>query len=457
MGKHSEQEASERFSEYLAAAEAADAAGDADALPASPGEATWPDLASLALELQRLPVASPSPVFRAQGYSALMQEIQRTPTWRVRVRSFVLSVAGRRPQLAPAWVSLAAALIVCLAAGGVVRAADATVPGDALYGVKTTIEDLRLSVTPAEGDVALHARFAQRRLDELSTLVAAGRYDDAPVAIAGYGEQVNGALSSLTNVGAADQPHRARLALELENALVRQSEALNALAEQMPAALQPVVREAQSDSASARDALKQPAAGGAPAQPSATPEPQREISTPARAVPADVVATSMPEPAASATPTATSEPRVLPGGSLPSGTPPAPRDGSGENPLPAPRKGVRDAPLTPQPPQQPGGGQLPPATPEPGATTPVPRATAELPPATGGSRGPTPASTSPAGTPPAPPAPQGSPQPPGAGWNGSQQPQPVPPQPPASTPSVAGSVPGGSMSPAGPTPAPIAR
>lgn len=67
--------------------------------------------------------------------------------------------------------------------GGTVAAADASLPGSPVYGVKLSLEEFRLAVaTEPEADVDLYIRFAQERLREMARLVETGRAaDDAPL------------------------------------------------------------------------------------------------------------------------------------------------------------------------------------------------------------------------------------------------------------------------------------
>jgi len=85
------------------------------------------------------------------------------------------------PRLA---TSLAIALIFLLSGTGLVSASNGALPGDNLYPVKRSWEDLRLLFvsTPEERE-GLESEFEQERLDEISELLTEGRKE--PIAFAG--------------------------------------------------------------------------------------------------------------------------------------------------------------------------------------------------------------------------------------------------------------------------------
>jgi len=85
------------------------------------------------------------------------------------------------PRLA---ASMAITLVFLLSATGLVSASNGALPGDSLYPVKRSWEDLRLLlVFSPEKRVGLESEFEQERLDEISELLTEGRYE--PIAFAG--------------------------------------------------------------------------------------------------------------------------------------------------------------------------------------------------------------------------------------------------------------------------------
>ena len=85
------------------------------------------------------------------------------------------------PRLA---TSLALALVFLLSGTGLVSASTGALPGDHLYPVKRSWEDLRLFfMFSPEGREGLESEFEQERLDEISSLLNKGRNE--PIAFAG--------------------------------------------------------------------------------------------------------------------------------------------------------------------------------------------------------------------------------------------------------------------------------
>lgn len=87
--------------------------------------------------------------------------------------------------------SLALALIFIFSGVGLVRASSDALPGDNLYRVKRTWEDVRLLLMfDAEGREGLAYEFEMKRLEEVSKLLAEGRF--TTVSFTGVVEQIDG-------------------------------------------------------------------------------------------------------------------------------------------------------------------------------------------------------------------------------------------------------------------------
>ncbi len=81
--------------------------------------------------------------------------------------------AGFMPRFAMGF--LAAAIVAVLLSTGAVAASGSALPGDPLYGLKRTVENVRLGLSSGAGQKVLTDQFAQRRLDEINQLLSAGR------------------------------------------------------------------------------------------------------------------------------------------------------------------------------------------------------------------------------------------------------------------------------------------
>lgn len=162
---------------------------------------------------------------------------QHAPSWLEKIALFRLSF-GQRALLAS--VSLAAAILVLLfgSAGMTGLAARSALPGDALYPVKTSLEDTRLNLTSsAARQVELQLSYAQHRLDELELLIAQGRYSDVEMATQGFDLHIQNALSSLENLALANPSSAVQHAAKISADLTRYAQALSGLTENVPDAV----------------------------------------------------------------------------------------------------------------------------------------------------------------------------------------------------------------------------
>ena len=143
-----------------------------------------------------------------------------------------------RPVARPIVIGLAAVLLTAMAAGGTTVAATNSLPGNPLYWVKTTKENITLRLPRSDIQTAkMHAGLAQERGKEMRRLIAKGRIDEAEL-VAG---RMRGHLSkSAVHAGVVvpantvemplrtDQPHMTRNALELRARLERDGRVLRA-------------------------------------------------------------------------------------------------------------------------------------------------------------------------------------------------------------------------------------
>ena len=116
---------------------------------------------------------------RAVGATASSSEAMRLGRQRLLQRAAQLRPAKRAslvPRLQRLVFSLALALVFLFSGTGLVQASSSTLPGDNLYPVKRTWEDVRLVFvrTPSHRD-ALEGEYEQERLDEVSELLQKGR------------------------------------------------------------------------------------------------------------------------------------------------------------------------------------------------------------------------------------------------------------------------------------------
>jgi hypothetical protein len=78
-------------------------------------------------------------------------------------------------------------MLSLLSGGGVVLAAEASLPGEGLYPLKTATEYVRVGLTfDASKEASLHLQFAQEHLVACAIVASQGRYEDALTALRNY-------------------------------------------------------------------------------------------------------------------------------------------------------------------------------------------------------------------------------------------------------------------------------
>ena len=136
--------------------------------------------------------------------------------------------------------SLVAAVVLVVVflfggAGITAYAAQSALPGDALYGVKTGVEQTRVSLAGDAADRAqLSLAFAERRLDEIARLIANGRYSDIAQAVQEYEQYVQKAIAELGTVAAGDATRAQELTAQVAVLLKRYAETLTGMIGALP-------------------------------------------------------------------------------------------------------------------------------------------------------------------------------------------------------------------------------
>jgi hypothetical protein len=167
------------------------------------------------------PMASDEAVRRY--VEAIRREIEPDPLFRRRLRGTVVNrfVAEREGTAVPAIrpsrmgrlgrACLYASLATALSVGGVMAASETAVPGEFLYPLKRSIEEMRMKVAPAQlrDDLAVHA--LAERIDELDQLVESGAWTLA-ADLAGDIRAASAELTAATGIEVIDEQVAAQLA-----------------------------------------------------------------------------------------------------------------------------------------------------------------------------------------------------------------------------------------------------
>jgi hypothetical protein len=140
-----------------------------------------------------VPDITPQPAFVSAARSRVLAKISAPQT--VTILSFIRhifqSVQPKYERRYAVPLVAVAVLLISLVTGGTVLASNASIPGDWLYPLKITVEDLRLVMAAEEDRAGLTLAFADERVSELKKLVEAGRFEDIFTAIERFENLLN--------------------------------------------------------------------------------------------------------------------------------------------------------------------------------------------------------------------------------------------------------------------------
>lgn len=220
--------------------------------PIDPNEYQDPKLKELLDLLQPVPPRDEVEAYRTRSMflaevDALFEAVpEQQLSWQERLRRTLrLNLGAQKFAFSTLAVLVVAFLLLFGGAGATALAAQSALPGDALYGVKTSLESARLSLAAdafAQGQ--LHLGFAERRLDEIARLIAAGRSREISAAAAEFSRQINLALQNLQLLSANDPLRAAELARQITDALSRYAQALASLTAAAPETVRPALEQA---------------------------------------------------------------------------------------------------------------------------------------------------------------------------------------------------------------------
>ncbi|MCC7130937.1 MAG: hypothetical protein IT297_11125, partial [Anaerolineae bacterium] len=115
-------------------------------------------------------------------------------------------------------------------AGMTAYASHSALPGDALYSVKTGVEQTRVTLARDAADKArLNLAFAERRLDEIARLIENNRAADIAQAVQEYEKYVQSAIAELETVAAGDPTGAQELASQAAVLLNRYAQTLSGM------------------------------------------------------------------------------------------------------------------------------------------------------------------------------------------------------------------------------------
>jgi len=241
---------------------------------------------------------------------------------------------ARRPAPAGAlrWLAYAAAacLVLVMFAGGATYVSADSLPGDPLYGVKRTVERLRLAIVADQDEAALRVELAERRVNEFSALLE--RDEIYPRALQEATDELEQALDTHQEQALAQRI--ASVAQEQEALSLR---AQTHAAERERAQLQLIAERSRAIQARVMQPVTPPEPSGPPIRPTESPTLTQTLTpTPTFTATPSVTPTATPTGTFTVTPPPTPTPRLRqilrPG--TPTRTPPGhgATPGLGDNP-----------------------------------------------------------------------------------------------------------------------------
>ena len=140
-------------------------------------------------------------------------------------------------------------------------AAQASIPGDALYSVKTLIEQSRLSLARDAGERAsMKLIFAEERLKEISALIEEGRFFEIGSTVLAFEEDINAAIIELETLAEIDPAKASEIAAEIASALTKYAQELSRLLSGVPESVRAEILRA-IDSAELAEGIQLPGFG----------------------------------------------------------------------------------------------------------------------------------------------------------------------------------------------------
>jgi hypothetical protein len=190
--------------------------------------------AALILRSSQLP--TPNPAYFKAGRSRLVAKIKQEQqlTTVDKFGHYFRHLSTNAIRLRTASIALLLAFAFVILSGGTVYASAHALPGDTLYPLKTTLEDLRLELASNEGESILYEQLAERRLEEIQALLDAGREDEIVIAVARFEETLTEAGLLLENVKPEDEAWAIQKANHLVEQLSKHLVVLETLLIKMP-------------------------------------------------------------------------------------------------------------------------------------------------------------------------------------------------------------------------------
>ena len=183
--------------------------------------------------VREVPKPSPRPEFKAVARTRLQNQLsdQNKPVVTNLLGSRPIGRVNKKPRrFAMTWlvlVGMAATLL--LGGGGAAYASTDALPGDLLYPVKTTLQDMELAFNGDETDMDLLVNYMFQNIGEMQQLAAQGNYDALEAGLDEYEENLDQFVQTRARVSYEDVPASDALLTRLQDQLHTQLDLLEQL------------------------------------------------------------------------------------------------------------------------------------------------------------------------------------------------------------------------------------
>lgn len=180
-------------------------------------------------------IAEVDEIVKEQGFSPNTQLTGVSTFYQRWKEKWIMATPKTRMVLTFVTAFVLVAVFLFGGAGMTAYASQSALPGDALYSVKTGVEQTRVTLARDAAEKArLNLTFAERRLDEIARLIENGRYADIAQAVQEYEKYVQSAIAELETVAAGDPTGAQELASQVAVLLNRYAQTLSGMVGALP-------------------------------------------------------------------------------------------------------------------------------------------------------------------------------------------------------------------------------
>lgn len=206
------------------------------------------DLLETAKTIETIPLVSPRPAFRQSAKVDLLNKLRplKNQNFLERIRyTLKISMLTGQPKNTYTWATAILIIVLFIFTGtGVTYASASALPGELLYGVKTTVENVRLIFSGDENDVRLFTEYSQTRLEEIEQLLDRGNNVAVHLAVLRYKQDVNGLVQTMARLTLVPGDRYAFYLAERDRLYLENMQTLDGILKKAPEETKPIILQA---------------------------------------------------------------------------------------------------------------------------------------------------------------------------------------------------------------------